>query len=171
MSPSASSAGRRVSVVTIDQIVSGASNLIPLIWVAHVLQPDDFGRFSLIILIYLFTQATLRALVGWPLLVHPEDADARPRHVLGVVSILSAAAAAASLAIGAATGATGSPMGPATIALGVLMPLLCIQDTGRFLGIAQSLPGRALSLDMLWLALMLAGFASVAATDHDTLVW
>ncbi len=167
----AGGAGRRAGVVTIDQVVSGASNLIPLLWVAHALAPGDFGRFSLIILIYLFTQATLRALVGWPLLVHPEDADAHPHHVLGAVSVLSLAAAGISLAIGLATWAAGSPMGPATVALGALMPLLCIQDTGRFLGIAQARPVRALSLDVLWLALMLAGFAAVALSGHDTLFW
>lgn len=166
-----SGAGRRVSVVTLDQIVSGASNLIPLIWVAHVLAPADFGRFSLIILIYLFTQATLRALVGWPLLVHPEDADARPRHLLGVVTVLSLGATAVSLAIGLGTWLAGSPMGPSTVALGVLMPLLCLQDTGRFLGIAQALPARALTLDVIWLGLMLAGFAAAALTGHDTLLW
>lgn len=171
MSNAASGAGRRTSVVTIDQVVSGASNLIPLIWVAHALAPGDFGRFSLVILIYLFTQATLRALVGWPLLVHPEDADARPHQVLGVVTILSAGAAAGSIALAAATWAAGSPMATATLALGLLMPLLCVQDSGRFLGIAQSRPGRALVLDLLWLALMLAGFAVVALSGNDSLFW
>lgn len=167
----AGGAGRRTSIVTIDQIVSGASNLIPLIWVAHALAPADFGRFSLVILIYLFTQATLRALIGWPLLVHPEDADGRPHQVLGAVTVLSGAAAAVSIVIALVTWVAGSPMGAATLALGLLMPLLCLQDTGRFVGIAQARPGRALSLDLLWLVLMLAGFAVVAASGHESLFW
>src|SRR5689334_24441692 len=54
--PARGGAGRRASLVTFDQGISSASNLLMLIWVAHALSAADFGRFSLVFFVWVFTQ-------------------------------------------------------------------------------------------------------------------
>ena len=90
--PSRGGAGRRAGLVTFDQGISSASNLLMLIWVAHALSAADFGRFSLVFFVWVFTQnGVVRSLVSSTVMVHPEDADERPRDVLGAAVLLSLA--------------------------------------------------------------------------------
>ena len=54
-----SSSGRRLSLITIDQVLSSLSNIVTLIWVAHAFDAVDFGRFSLILMVYTVAQVAL----------------------------------------------------------------------------------------------------------------
>ena len=65
----------------------------------------------------------------------------------------------------------GSRIGPPLLLVGVLMPLLGVQDVGRFIGIAEVKPGRAVVLDSIWLGLMLAAFIGVEVATGATLMW
>lgn len=157
-------------MVTIDQGISSASNLLPLIWVAHALTPADFGRFSLVFLVYVFAQTgVVRSLVSATVVVHPEDADECPRDVLGTAVLLSLVPTVLCLAGGAGLWWSGSAMGMPLIVVGAVMPLLGVQDVGRYIGIAESRPGRAVVLDTLWLGLMVAAFVVVSAGLTPTL--
>jgi O-antigen/teichoic acid export membrane protein len=163
-------ARRRTTLVTVDQGISSASNLLPLIWVAHALTPADFGRFSLVFLVYVFAQTgVVRSLVSATVVVHPEDADECPRDVLGTAVLLSLVATVLCVVAGAGLWWAGSPMGPALVVVGALMPLLGVQDVGRYIGIAESRPGRAIVLDTVWLGLMVAAFAVASAGFTPTL--
>ena len=164
--------GRRAGLVTLDQAVSSASNLLVLIWVAHALSPADFGRFSLVFFIYMFTQNGLvRSLVSTTVVVHPEDADERVRSVVGTAVLLSLGVGASCAAAGALLWWGGSDLGPPVLLTGVLMPLLGVQDCGRYIGIAESRPGRAVVLDSIWLVLIVAAFAVVDLLHGETLMW
>ena len=161
-----------MSLVTLDQVVSGASNLLVLLLVAHALQPRDFGLFSLIFFVYLLTQGgIIRSLVSVTVMVHPEDADARPRSALGAAVILSTLAGVLCGLAGAGLWLQGSDLGPPIVLLAVLMPLLGIQDTGRYIAIAQRRAGRAIELDALWLVLIIVGFIAIELRDDTTLMW
>ena len=163
-------ARRRATLVTVDQGISSASNLLPLIWVAHALTPADFGRFSLVFLVYVFAQTgVVRSLVSATVVVHPEDADECPRDVLGTAVLLSLVATVLCVVAGAGLWWADSPMGPALVVVGALMPLLGVQDVGRYIGIAESRPGRAIVLDTVWLGLMVAAFAVASASFTPTL--
>jgi O-antigen/teichoic acid export membrane protein len=170
--PSRGGAGRRAGLVTFDQGISSASNLLMLIWVAHALSAADFGRFSLVFFVWVFTQnGVVRSLVSSTVMVHPEDADERPRSVLGAAVLLSVAVGALCGVLGGGLWWAGSNIGPPLLLVGVLMPLLGVQDVGRFIAIAESKAGRAVVLDSIWLGLMLAAFVAVEVSDGASLMW
>ena len=170
--PSRGGAGRRAGLVTFDQGISSASNLLMLIWVAHALSAADFGRFSLVFFVWVFTQnGVVRSLVSSTVMVHPEDADERPRSVLGAAVLLSLAVGALCALLGGGLWWAGSNIGPPLLLVGVLMPLLGVQDAGRFIAIAESKPVRAVVLDSIWLGLMFGGFVAVEVSHGATLMW
>jgi O-antigen/teichoic acid export membrane protein len=158
--------------VTLDQGVSSASNLVMLIWVAHTLSAADFGRFSLVFFVWVFTQnGVVRSLVSSTVMVHPKDAAERPRVVIGPAVLLSLLVGVLCMVAGAGIWWAGSSIGPPLLLVGVLMPLLGVQDVGRFIAIAQAKAGRAVVLDSIWLGLMLAAFIVVQVTHGATLMW
>jgi len=163
-------AGRRASLVTVDQGISSASNLLILIWVAHALSPADFGRFSLVFLGYVFaTTGVVRSLVSTTVVVHPEDADGRARSVLGAGALLSGAAGVLCVLTSGLLWWSGSVLALPVLLVGLGMPLLGLQDVGRYIGIAESKPGRALVLDTLWLVLLVGAFLVAGAVHKPTL--
>ncbi|TCJ21923.1 hypothetical protein [Nocardioides jejuensis] len=166
----AGQARKRIGAITLDQIVASVSNLLVLIWAAHALQPADFGRFSLVFLVYTLAQGgVIRSLVAVTIVVHPEDADSRPRAALGATMVMSAGVGACSLIAAGVLWAMGSPMASSLAVVGALTPLLALQDIGRFVAIARSTPVGALVLDGIWLVLTVLVFAGLAVTGDDTL--
>jgi O-antigen/teichoic acid export membrane protein len=161
----AGSARRRVTAVTIDQGLSGASNLLILLLAAHVLAPIDFGRFALILLICAFSLNPARAIISLPVTVHPEDADQRPWDVLGSALVLALMGGTLCSIVGAVLFFAGSSMGLATLALGVLLPQLTLHDVARYVAIAQSRPMRAILLDSTWLVVMIGGVVAAVVFD------
>lgn len=155
----AGSAGRRTGLVIIDQGMSSVSNILVIIFVAHALAPEDFGRFALLFLVAGFAQGLVRTLVSLTVLVHPEVADGRPRAVIGSALILGAFAGLVCLVGGAIAWWAGSPLGPATVALSLFLPLLLLHDLGRYLGFATARAMRSILIDTLWVAFMVVFFA------------
>lgn len=163
------SAGRRTGLVTIDQALSSGSNVLLLIYVAHVVTPIDFGRFSVVMLVATLAQGLVRSLVSLPVLVHPEDADHRPRAVLGSAVLLAVAFDVVCLLAGALLWWGGSAFAVPTLALAAFLPLLQIHDLGRYLAIARGAPVQAIVLDALWIVLMVAAFVAVHFLAAPTL--
>ncbi|WP_460812419.1 MATE family efflux transporter [Nocardioides salsibiostraticola] len=155
------SAGRRTSLVTLDQALSSASNLLVVLVAAHVLAPADFGRFSLILLIYAFALGPTRAMISIPALVHPEDADGRTWAVLGSAVMLALAGGALCLLAGLALLLAGSSMGVPVMFLAAALPFLQVHDVARFISISRAMPGQAIVLDLIWLTLMVAAASAV----------
>lgn len=155
-----------MSLVTVDQGLSSASNLGVVIIAAHGLSASDFGRFSLILLIYAFALGPTRAVISLPALIFPEDADRRPWSVLGSALVLDLWAGVFCLALGAVLLLTESDMGPALLLLGALLPLLQLHDVARYLAIARAKPGGAILLDTTWLVLMAGAFILLWTSDR-----
>ena len=82
-------------------------------------------------------------------MVHPEDADTRPRAVLGSALLLALGAGAICLAAGGLLLLGDSGLGTSLLVVGVLMPLLAVQEVGRFISFAQATPSRAIVLDVM----------------------
>jgi len=161
--------GRQLSLVTLDQAISSASNVLFLALAAHALSLGSFGLFNIVFGSYVLVQCVGRALVSDPLLIHPLEAESRPGVVVGASLVAGAG-------LGALVGASGvvlvlfhSGLGWAMIALGVLLPLLLVQDVGRFIAFAARNPIHAVWLDSIWLVLALVGAVVLIAMHEDSL--
>lgn len=165
------SANRRLSVVTIDQILSSVSNVGALIWVAHTLAPEDFGRFSVIVMVYTVAQVVSRSLISTTVIVHPEEADNHPRRILSSAMVTGLVVGALCVAAGLILRAGDSTFAGPVLALAVALPLMMVQDVGRYLAISRQEPGRAVVLDALWIVLMGGAFVALVKLDGSTLTW
>ncbi len=163
------SVGRRLGVATIDQAVAGASNVLIAILAARVLGVESFGLFSIAFLVYVIVQGASRALVGEPLLLHPVEAEERPGDAIGSGMLLGLGLGVIVTGAGLLAHIWEGRLGDALVALGVCVPLLVLQDLGRYLGFATRRPSNALALDVTWLVLQLAGITALVVTDSRSL--
>ncbi|MGN6252659.1 MAG: hypothetical protein ACTHNS_12670 [Marmoricola sp.] len=170
MSESRKAAGARLSLITIDQAAAGASNVVVAVLAARLLSAPSFGLFGLIFLVYALLQGVSRAIVGDPLLVHPEDAEQRPEQALGTGLALGLALGVLACAAAGVAGLWNGSFAGALAVLGVLAPMLVLQDLGRYLGFAVRRPGVSLVLDLVWLVLVVAGAVVLAVVHERTLV-
>lgn len=169
MSAPVASSGRRMSLVTVDQGLSSLSNIVALVWVAHAFGPVDFGRFSLIMMIYALAQVSFRGLISTTVVVHPEDADQRPHSILAPTMLLGLGTGAVCVLAGLGLGAMHNPLAGPTVALGAGLPLLMLQDVGRYLAIARRQPMRAIALDSIWLVLIVVAIAGTHLSESPSL--
>ncbi|HJQ07302.1 MAG TPA: hypothetical protein VJ872_17765 [Nocardioides sp.] len=146
--------GRRMGVVALDQAVSGGSNVLASLIAARTLDPRDFGTFSLIFLVYGLVQAVSRSIVSNPVLVEPKDASARLGEVMGSGWLVGIVTGVLTYLVGLALVPLSSSTGWAMCVFAVCIPLLTLQDIGRFLAIGLQRAGIALRLDVLWLVLL-----------------
>lgn len=167
----AEGAGRRLSVVVVDQVLSGASNILIALLSAHLLGTAAFGYFGLILVIYAAAQGVNRSLVGDPLMVHPDDARNRAGAPISAALIVGGAIGALVAAIGGVFWWLDVPMGVELIILGAGLPGLILHDLGRFLGFATQRPWRSLWLDLLWLVLILGVVGVLLVRDVESLPW
>lgn len=169
MSTSEKSAGRRLGVATIDQALAGASNVLIAVLAARLLGVESFGLFAVVFLVYVMVQGAGRALTSEPLLLHPVEAEQRPGDAIGTGLVLGLGLGGLVVAAGLAAHLWDERLGNALLALGVFVPLLVLQDVGRYLGFATRRPAKALTLDSTWLVLQLGGVAVLVASDSDSL--
>jgi O-antigen/teichoic acid export membrane protein len=163
------SAGRRLRVITIDQVISGGSNVLIAVLAARLLGVASFGLFGLVFLIDVMLQGVSRALVCDPLLVHPDEAQERPGEVIGTTILLGLGLALIVLVTGLIAGVWDARFGDALLVLAACLPLLVLQDLGRYIGFATQKPVSALVLDTTWLVLMFGAVAVLLATGTRTL--
>ncbi len=149
----------RIGGVTLDQVLSSISNLIVLIWCAHSVSPADFGRFSLLSMVYALGLGVTHSLISIPVIAHPEDADSRPLVVLRSAFTVAAMVAVPCAVGGFALLAFDSPMAVPALVLAGAFPLLLLQDVGRYVAFARAQPSRAVVMDAGWLVLMMIAIA------------
>lgn len=169
--PTQKGSGKRLGLITVDQVLSSLSNIIALVWVAHAFGPVDFGRFSLIMMVYMVAQVAVRGLISTTVVVYPEEADDRPRTIVASSVLTGLLTGGLSVLAGLALLADGSALAWPVLALAVPMPLLMLQDVGRYLAIARRQPVRAVVLDGMWIVLMLVAFGAALSLHLDRLVW
>lgn len=165
------SANRRLSTITLDQIISGGSNVLTSVFAAHVLTIGGFGLFSVVFLIYVTAQGVARALVSGPVLIHPDQAEHRPGDAIGAALLVGVVLGALAVAYGVLGLLLHLDAAGAMIILGVCLPLLGLQDLGRYLGFATQRPWFAVFIDTLWLLLVAGGLVWIVTSHHRTLNW
>ncbi|GAB4012749.1 MATE family efflux transporter [Nocardioides ultimimeridianus] len=146
--------GRRMGVVALDQAVSGGSNVLASLIAARTLDPRDFGTFSLVFLVYGLVQAVSRSVVSNPVLVEPKEARARLHEVMGSSWLVGVGTALLTGLVGLALVPVSSSTGWALCVFAICVPLLTLQDVGRFVAIGLQRAGIALRLDVIWLVLL-----------------
>jgi O-antigen/teichoic acid export membrane protein len=158
-------AGRRLSLVTVDQALSSGSNLVVTVLAAHTLPVSTFGVFAIVFLTYVTAQGLVRALIGEPLLVHPIEVRERTTEVVGTGVWAGALAALVCAALAGLLRLLDVGAAPAFGVLALCLPLLFVQDLGRYLAFTLHRPARALVLDGAWLALVVATTAALLLAD------
>ncbi|WP_435770478.1 hypothetical protein [Nocardioides sp. SYSU DS0651] len=164
-------AGRRLSLITLDQVLSGASNVLVALLSAHLLGVAAFGYFGLVLIIYAAAQGVTRSLVGDPVLLHPEDARERPGAPIGAALIVGSVIGAAVAVVAGGLHLADLPLVPELLVLAVGLPGLVLHDLGRYLGFATQRPSYSLVLDGLWLLLIVVAMVALVALDETTLTW
>jgi hypothetical protein len=148
--------GHRLSIGMVDQAMSGSTNVMIAVVAARELSPRDFGVFGIVTLVYLLTVSAIRALVNEPMLVHPPGRV--PGGQLRAGLLLAGGAGAVTVSAGLVAGGTArTPL----LALAALLPLLVLQDVGRYLAFARRTPIGALRVDVMWFVLQVLGIAGL----------
>ena len=160
-----------MAVLTVDQIISGASNVLIALLAAHLLPAAQFGLFGITFILYTILVGVSRGLVSDPLLLHPVEAEERSSEVIGSACVVAVPLGCLLLAIGFGVRTWNRDLGDALIVLAICLPLLVLQDVGRYIGIATRRPGQAVVLDTVWLVVMLAAVAPLFATGTHELPW
>lgn len=171
MSASKESAGRRLRVITVDQVIAGASNVLIAVLAARLMSVASFGLFGIVFLVYMIALGVTRALVSDPLLVHPLEAQDRLGEVIGTTCLLGIAVALGVLVAGLGALLVDPRLGDALLVLAACMPLLALQDLGRYLGFATQKPAAAVVLDVSWLVLLLVAVSALFVTGTHVLAW
>lgn len=171
MNDSKQSARRRLSVITVDQAIAGASNVLIAVLAARLLGVASFGLFGIVFLVYVLAQGVCRAIVCDPLLVHPVEGEQRRGEVIGTSAVLGVVLGGVVAASGFAVEAWNGELGRALLVLGACMPLLALQDLGRYLGFALQRPTWSVTLDVWWLVLLFGAVAVLAVTNTRSLPW
>ena len=169
MSETKQSANRRLGVITIDQIISGASNLLIAVLAAHYLSVASFGYFGIVFLVYALVIGVYRALLSDPMLVHAAEAEERSGEVIGTSLVLSLGLAGGVLVAGLGLEVMNPQLGSSLIVLAVCIPMLAVQDLGRYLAFATQRPAAAIVLDVVWLVIMLVAVVVVGRLAPHTL--
>jgi O-antigen/teichoic acid export membrane protein len=160
-----------LAVITVDQVISGASNVVIAILAARLLTAAQFGLFGIVFLVYTVLVWVTRGMVSDTLLVQTAASRERPGQAIGTAFVLAILLATGLGAIAVGIRFWDQMLGEALLALAVCLPLLVIQDVGRYLGFATERPMRAVVLDAVWLGAMVGAVAALFVTGTHSLTW
>jgi O-antigen/teichoic acid export membrane protein len=149
-----------------DQALSSLSNAGLSIVVARSVGVNEFGTYSVVLLVFTFSIGLSRTLVTDPLVIRfssssPADRKAATAHAAGAALVLGLVGSL--LCLGAAV-VLGGPLGTALSALAVVLPLILVQDTWRYGFFADNRPSAATVNDLLWTVLQFGTVAVLIST-------
>ncbi|MFD4932936.1 hypothetical protein [Streptomyces virginiae] len=141
----------------LDQAASSATNILVLVLAARLSSASGFADFSMVYVTFSVLLGLNMAYVGQSLVLEKgERLGAECRSAVGFTAAGSAAVGVLLAAVGLALpGATGT----AFLALGLVLPLVLLQDGLRYCFSALRAPERALAADALRLVCVVAALA------------
>lgn len=153
-----------------DQAVSSLSNAGLSILVARSVGIEEFGSFSLVLLVFSFTVGLSRTLVTDPLVIRFSAAAPAVRQkatadATGAAIGLGLVGSAACGLVGLVMGGT---LGAALWALAAVLPLILVQDTLRYAFFAGSRPAAATVNDAVWTVLQFGAVGALLLAGRDT---
>lgn len=149
-------AWRRRSLALVDQGLSSLSNVLAVALVAHVLDPDAFGRFSLSYAVLVAVLGLSRSWFGTRVSLVAEPAEVRPAASVALGGLLILTPAIAGVVLGLGWVLTGGQPGLLGVVVALAAPVVCMQDALRFAAVACGRPAVAFASDLVWLAGLLA---------------
>lgn len=142
-----------------DQLFSSLSNVLVVVLVARVMNPEEFGRFALGYTVLTMALALTRAYLGTRLSLTPDRASAKRLTANLVASMALCGPALALVVLGLSAAATGVASLGVLAIVAVSTPIVCAQDLLRFGAVASGRPWVALVSDGFWVAMMVLPFA------------
>ncbi|MET9884395.1 hypothetical protein ABZZ20_14825 [Streptomyces sp. NPDC006430] len=157
----------------LDQAASSATNILVLVLAARLSSAAGFADFSMVYVTFSVLLGLNMAYVGQTVVLEKDEDRLGPvcRSGLAFTAAASAAAGAVLGVVGAALPGTG---GRAFLALGLVLPLVLVQDGLRYCFSALRTPHRALAADALRLACVVAALLlqpEGASAGRLVLVW
>ncbi|WP_327416529.1 hypothetical protein [Streptomyces sp. NBC_01233] len=141
----------------LDQAASSATNILVLVLAARLSSAAGFAGFSMVYVTFSVLLGLNMAYVGQSLVLEKgEGLGATCRSAVGFTGAASAAVGALLVVVGLAL--PGTP-GRAFLALGLVLPLVLLQDGLRYCFSALRAPERALAADALRLVCVVAALA------------
>ncbi|MER7825439.1 hypothetical protein ABTX85_23100 [Streptomyces sp. NPDC096097] len=156
----------------LDQAASSATNILVLVLAARLSSASGFADFSMVYVTFSVLLGLNMAYVGQSLVLEKgERLGAECRSAVGFTAAGSAAVGVLLAAVGLALpGATGT----AFLSLGLVLPLVLLQDGLRYCFSALHAPERALAADALRLVCVVAALAAQpegASAGRLVLAW
>lgn len=142
-----SGSARRTAWVVVDQALASASNFGVTVIVARESSANDFGRFALAMAFLTLATGVVRGAITQPLTIRfaTEEPARQGGAALGGTLAISLPVSASLL-----FAAVVSPSSSVLCAFAFAVPFVLLQDTVRFVWIAQGAPERAALNDLVW---------------------
>ncbi|MFF4322523.1 hypothetical protein [Streptomyces sp. NPDC001568] len=156
----------------LDQAASSATNILVLVLAARLSSASGFADFSMVYVAFSVLLGLNMAYVGQTVVL--EKGERLGAVCRSSVLFTAAASVVAGLVLAAVGLALPGDVGTAFIALGVVLPLVLVQDGLRYCFSALRVPQRALAADTLRLVCVVAALAvqpSGASAGRLVLVW
>ena len=161
---------RRASWNLVDQMLSAGTNAVLSFVVAREVDAAGFGAFAVAFGVFSVAIGVERALVGQPWSIrHSAASPDEWRDAVGAgLGTVLALTVPAGLVVAAAGLAVGGTLGPALLAVGLLLPGLIGQDACRLAFFASARPHLAAANDALWAVLQFGAIAVVVGAGASS---
>jgi O-antigen/teichoic acid export membrane protein len=164
---------RRLGWGVADQALSSLTNLVVTLSVAQTLGAVQFGAFTLAYVTYGFALTASKALASDPLLVRFGGADAATwrRAIAGCSGTAAAVGMASSACVLGISALTDGTTRDAFLALGLVLPVLLIQDSWRYAFFAIRRGGQAFLNDTVWALTLVPAVIFLRVSGHANVFW
>ena len=157
----------------LDQAMSSLTNFLLTFYVARSLGTAEFGSFSLAYVTYGFSLTWLRGLSSEPLLIRFSDTSVK------IWRRAVSSSTGTGLLVGLFTGACAlvagvfirGVAGQGFVAVGLMMPVLMLQEAWRFAFFTARKGYHALINDGVWAAVQIPLLLAVKLTGHGDVFW
>ncbi|MET9436407.1 hypothetical protein [Streptomyces sp. NPDC006551] len=141
-----------VAASVLDQAASSLTNIAVLVIAARASSADGFAAFSMVYITFTVLLGLNMAFVGQSVVLEKGEDDAVGAAARSAVTFTALASAAGGLLLISGGALTGGTTGRAFLALGLVLPVVLVQDGLRYAFSALRRPDRALAADTLRLA-------------------
>jgi hypothetical protein len=154
-----------------DQVLSGLSNFLTVALVARSATPEEFGHFSLVYALLLIALGLLRGLWGTRLSLSASHGVAleRARGLLGATALVTPLLVVVLLGLSLAL--TGLDAVAIALLIALALPIVVAQDLCRYAAVAAGRPGVAFASDLVWVLVVVAGYAARPSMGGALLTW
>lgn len=139
---------RRVAFGVVDQVLSSVSNVLVIFAVARVTSIGDFGAISLAVTAMTTAVAAGRGLLGTPINLLSDDQERLHREASFALAVALLFGVVAGMMI--SFSAILAPNPQAVLVVACSVPIVMVQDVGRYYCIAAGRPERAALSDGGW---------------------